>query len=279
MEDDNFFAEIDSMGIVEQHIKRVLTLEDVEAKRMLARYKEVRQELRDRLDRLPGDIFTAQQMRGTLAQIDGAITAMTLSLKSGMKDASFNAAMMGVEHQISEIRKFDQHFLGAVVPINLNAALVAQDTNNFLINRFDASIEAYSQDLRSTLVSELTNQMLMQAPFSRVVQGLGKFFQGEEWKLHRIARTELHNVYNVGKMNGMAEVKDSTLPDLMKGLVHPMDSRTAADSKALALIDPIVPIDKPFRFRWKGETRVFMAPPDRPNDRAILVPYRQAWKS
>jgi hypothetical protein len=123
---------------------------------------------------------------------------------------------------------------------------------------------------------------LMQEGLSRTVDnmvaGIGRFFAGEEWKLFRIARTELHGVYNLGKMNGMKETRTAYLPDLMKALIHPMDSRTGADSKYLAEIDPIVPIDQPFRYRWQGQVRVFMAPPDRPNDRAILVPYRQAWE-
>jgi hypothetical protein len=111
----------------------------------------------------------------------------------------------------------------------------------------------------------------------RMVSDIGRFFIGEEWKLTRIARTELHHVYNFSKMMGMGEVRDSTLPDLKKALMHPMDNRTAADSKRLAAENPIVDIDEPFRFKWKGEVRVFQAPPDRPNDRSILVPYREQW--
>jgi hypothetical protein len=275
----DFFAQVDDMGIVENHIQSVLKLEDAEASRLLRRYREIRGDLRDRLDRLPGDTFTAQQLRGVMTQVDGAIQAMNSSLQTGMKDAAFGAAMKGVEDQIKELRAFSEKFVGAVVPINLNAQLVAQDTQNFLLNRYESSLDAYTEDVRNNLVLSLTNESLMESPYSTVVRKLGAFFQGEEWKLHRIARTELHNVYNTGKLNGMTEVQDTTLPDLMKTLIHPMDGRTGADSKYAARLDLIVPLDEPFKYRWKGETRVFMVPPDRPNDRSILVPYRQAWNS
>lgn len=106
---------------------------------------------------------------------------------------------------------------------------------------------------------------------------VGKFFLGEEWKLTRIVRTEMHGMYNYSKMNGMSELQEQRLPDLMKTLMHPLDKRTGKDSKALAQENPIIPIDEPFKFKWNGKTRTFMAPPDRPNDRAILVPYRESW--
>jgi len=67
------------------------------------------------------------------------------------------------------------------------------------------------------------------------------------------------------------------MPDLMKTLMHPIDKRTGDDSKLAARLRLVVPIDEPFVYKWNGETREFMAPPDRPNDRAILVPYSTSW--
>lgn len=277
MEDEQFFNEVDSMGIVELHIQQVLKMEDSKATALLRRYKEIRSELRDRLDRAHESTFTAQQLRGVLTQVDAAIIAMNISLKTGMKEAALPAALMGVEHQLSELAKFQDHFQGAVVPININAQLVAQDTANFLINQYDSSLDAYSESVRSGLVGALTQEMLLESPLSKVVKSMGQYFQGEEWKLQRIARTELHSIYNIAKLGGMEEVKEQVLPDLMKTLIHPMDMRTGQDSKFAASLELIVPLDKPFKYRWKGKTRVFVTPPDRPNDRAILVPYRREW--
>lgn len=275
----DFFEQVDTIGIVEDHVQRVLRLEESKAKALLRRYKEVRQELRDRLDRFPEGTFTNQQLRGVLVQVDAAIYAMNKGLKDGMGEVSPEVALLGVEDQIDEIQKFEKYFTGAVVPININAQLIADDTDNFLINKYEASINAYSEGIRSMLVTNLTNETLMESSLSSVVRRLGTFFQGEEWKLLRIARTELHNIYNLGKMNGMLETRDQVLPDLMKTLIHPMDARTGADSKAMAQKNPIVPIDEPFVQYWKGEKRVYMTPPDRPNDRAILVPYRKDWEN
>lgn len=272
-----FFEEVDELGIVEQHIQSLQRLEEGKSKDLLRTYREVRRELRDRLDTLPGDTFTAQRLRGVLLQVETAIAAMGDGLKRDLNEAGIDLGTSGVDQLVSEIKKFSRHFEGAVIPINVDALAIATDTNNFLINQKEASIDAYSEDVRQLMVQQITQASLEQISLAQLTQRIGRFFLGEEWKLLRIGRTELHNIYNVAKMKGMNDIKDRFLPDLKKTLIHPIDSRTGEDSKKLARENPIIEIDKPFKFSFKGKERVFMAPPDRPNDRAILVPVREAW--
>jgi len=156
--------------------------------------------------------------------------------------------------------------------------VAALETRNFLMPRYESSINAYGEDLIRQLIGNLTQASMMEMSYPETITRLDQFFLGEEWKLHRIARTELHNIYNIGKMSGMSELIDGdVIPDLMKGLVHPMDARTGTDSRYANALELTARVDEPFRYKWKGQVREFMAPPDRPNDRAILVPYRKAW--
>lgn len=273
----NFFDEPSVTEVSQAHIEAAVKLEDAEALRLIKRFRDTRRELRDRLDTIPSGTFTAQQVRGTLYQIELAIQEMTKTLAGEMKSSAGTVATAGVEDLASEIERWDSVFGDAISPINIDAVRIADDTSNFLFNQYDTSLKAYGESLRSQFANALTQSALEQITVGEVVSRLSKTFLGEEWKLHRIARTELHNVYNIGKMNGMTELRDGDLPDLKKTLFHPMDSRTAKDSKALNRKNPIIPIDEPFRFNWDGKERVFMAPPDRPNDRAILIPYRASW--
>jgi hypothetical protein len=275
----DFFETVDSSGIVENHIQGVLKLEETEARKLLKRYREIRSDLRDRLDSTRADTFTAQQLRGVLAQVDGAISAMNRSLLEGMTPGAERAAMLGIEDLLSEIRTFDKMFTGAVTPINLNVALIAQDVNNLLVSKYQSSLDAYSEQIRSQLADALTNAAIEEISLSQVTQRLGQFFIGEEWKLTQIARTELHGVYNLGKQKTMQETQAQFLPDLQKTLIHPMDSRTGDDSKYAARKNLIVDIDEPFEYTWNGKKRIYMVPPDRPNDRSIMVPYRETWNN
>jgi hypothetical protein len=277
----DFFDEVDDIGIVEDHVKAVSSLEDAQSEKLIRSYSEVRKNLMERLRTIRADTFTAQQLRGVLAQVDGALSVMEKNLGRDMGEGADKAAMEGVSHITKEIERFSKQFEGAVTPIRLNSALIAQDTNTFLVNKYETSIASYSQDVRQAVTQGLTNSMIEEAPMGVVHDRLDKYFEGEEWKLERLARTELHNVYNLGKLLGMQETKDEYVPDLMKTLYQPMDSRTGKDSMYAAKLNLIEPLDKPFHYKWKSGKktydRLFMTPPDRPNDRSVLIPYRPEW--
>lgn len=280
MEQDDFFSDSSVTEVAENHISRILKLEEREAERVVKTYRRIRQDLRDRLESLPPGTFTAQQLGGILAQIDAAIAAMSSSIRFEMDSSAQLAAEAGIEDLIKELETFNSDFSGAVAPINLDAVVVATDTKNLLFNQYDSSMLSYDQGLRSKFAMGLTNAVIEKVPMSEVVSRISKTFLGEEWRIHRIVRTELHNIYSVGKLNGMDSLwadGEGDIPDLKKALYHPMDNRTAADSKYADAKNLIVPIDEPFVYKWKGETRRFMAPPDRPNDRSILIPYRESW--
>lgn len=275
----NFFDEVDGAGIVETHIKQVLGLEQEQAKKVLENYSTIRQDLVDRLSRAPVQSFTAQHLRGVLGQVQGAIEALNSSLAGNMTEGALAAAKSGITGLVDQINLFDEKFTGAVTPINLNASMMARDTANFLVTKYETNLDAYGNDLYKQIANGLFRATIGDTSYSQVVGSISQFFTAEEWKLHRIVRTELHNIFNMGKIQGMRELggEDGELPDLMKTLMHPMDQRTGEDSKYLAQLSLALPIDEPFVYEWKGKTREFMAPPDRPNDRAILVPYRVAW--
>lgn len=274
----DFFEEVDSTGVIEDHIQKVLALEESESKKVLRAYRQIRGDLRDRLATTRKGSFTAQQLRGTLAQVEAAITAMNASISGEMEDAASTMAILGVKNLTKEMSRFDKKFLGAVVPINLDAVQIAADANALLINRMDSSLESYGQGVRTQIAQGLTNAIIAgNLSTDEVMSKVGDYFLGEEWKLSRIVRTELHNVYNTGKLTGMQETQENYIPDLQKTLMHPMDARTGADSVYAARLKLIVDIDEEFSYTWKGKVRTFMVPPDRPNDRSILVPFRASW--
>lgn len=276
----NFFDEVDSIGIVEDHIKSVLSLEDAQAKSILKQYQEVRRDLIDKLSRARNGSFTAQHLRGTLAQVQGAITAIGEHLNGAMVQSAYVSALKGVEHLTKELSILDEKFTGAVTPINLNAALLANDTSQLLVTRYKTNLDAYGSDLYRQISNGLFSATIGETSYDEVVGRVGSFFNSEEWKLHRIIRTELHGIYNRGKIVGMQKiVDDEIVDDLMKTLMHPMDGRTGKDSMYAATKHLVAEVNEQFEYSWEGKLRVFFAPPDRPNDRSILVPYRKEWGS
>ncbi len=285
-----FFEDPTVSELVEANIKRVDKLSEQQQRKLLRIFRKVRQDLSDRLLTIPEGTFTEQQLNVTLVQIQAAIAAIKRDLKTGMVDSSDILSQRGIQDMVQEITRFSRRFEGSVQPIPFDPILVAIDSQNFLINKHEASIDAYGEDLRSAITTQLVSSLASRDTSERTVAQLrssvGKFFLGEEFKLNRIVRTELQGIYNFSKLNGLQRMQAEVIPDLKKSLMHPIDGRTGDDSKQLAAKNPIVAIDRPFVFTFRRklksgeirtERREFMFPPDRPNDRAILVPFRQEW--
>lgn len=284
---DFFFEEVDSLSISESHIRKLLSMQEAEAQRIIEVYRRVQMVLRKRLAAWSGyrnqDRFTAQRLRGVLLQVEEALKMWESSLFDSLGFGVRDTSIFALDNLRSEIEAYEKHFTGAVLAIDLDALRIATDTTNFLVNQYSVSFQRWSRESRDRIASSLQEGIASEATAEQMIGGLLGSWSDHEWELRRIVRTELHNVYNVSKIRGMQELRSRQLPDLKKALLHPMDRRTADDSKLLARMNPIVDLDKPFRYIYsppgssKEYYREFMAPPDRPNDRAILIPYRESW--
>lgn len=277
-----FFEEVDKMGLIERHIRRVTGLEMEQARNMLKEYGLARKELLDRLATVGSGTFTEAQLNSVITQLELGIEALNAQLDGETALGSDLLSEQSAEDAVKEMNRFEKEFSGVSLNIPVDAVLSSLDQGNLLLNRYRSSIETYNEGLRDNVQRELTQAVIQRTSYLQAVQKVGELFPHLRspiaWQVQRIVRTELHGVYNVSKMGSLEKIRDDYAPDLKKALIHPMDARTAKDSKALAALNPIVDIDKPFRFKWRGVERVFMSPPDRPNDRSILVPYRQDWE-
>lgn len=86
----------------------------------------------------------------------------------------------------------------------------------------------------------------------------------------RIARTECMAAINRAGQETMEQAQEQ-LGEMFRILVCVFDDRTSADS--VAVHGQVRRMDEPFE-SWNGE---FMSPPDRPNDRACVVPHMKDW--
>jgi len=272
-----FFKDIDQDRLIEKHIRRLTGLEVEQARRLLKVYIRARARIRERLAFVPKGTFTEAQLTIVLVQIEAVIRELSAETNTELLLGVEMSTEQAVEDLISEVNRFQKVFAGINIKLPEDAIIASLEPKNFLINQFQSSINRFNEELRNEIQRVLTQAIIERIPFSKVLARVQNEMAIEEFKVQRIVRTELHQIYNFSKISSMREIRDKEIPDLKKALVHPMDDRTAEDSKELARIRPVVDIDKPFEFTFKGQKRVFMAPPDRPNDRAILVPFREVW--
>lgn len=274
----SFFTDIDGLSILERNSHRLEGMEMNSARKLLKQYKRAREELKARMLMAPDNTFTNARMEQALIQIEQGIQNLNRAIRPEIQQQFDFMSSQGVEDGTGELNYLNKKFAGVSSPLPIDAIIESTDPANYLFNQYASSVETYNATLRNRFQNVLTQSLLQQKTWSQAVFDMEQVFDTEEWQLARIVRTELHGIYNVSKNNGYSTIQEDYIPDLKKTLYHPMDSRTGEDSVyASKLKSLIVDVNEPFHYNWKGKERVFMTPPDRPNDRAILIPYREVW--
>lgn len=273
----SFFEDIDQIRILERNAEKLMALEERQARKLIATYKRGRELIRQRLSTVVVGTFSEAQLRQALLQTESIIRELDAKLSKQIRFGFEIAEESGIEDMAREVNAFEKEFNGITSAVPVELIVATTERKNFLLNQFQASINAYTRQTRDNIQRALSESLIAKDPFNRVVDRVAANMIVDEWKVLRIVRTELHQVYNISKMSSLSNIKDQILPDLKKTMFHPMDSRTGDDSKAMDSRELIVDIDKPFRFTFKGKKFVFFAPPNRPNDRAILIPYRKSY--
>lgn len=233
------------------------------------------------------ETFTATQRRATLAQIEEVLRA----LKHGMRGELLANATEAAERQaagtLRYLRDAEARFNGIAAPLPFDEAAmldhatrgaeasalrrIASDPAHpgkpAVLDRYgDATIGLFEEELQLSLVARRpwtdTRKALVEA---------SPFLQGApaHWA-ERIARTEAmasSNASAQATISGAAE----TFDDMAKILACVLDARTGSDS--ITCHGQIRRPNEAFD-TWFGKV---MHPPDRPNDRAVVVPHRLAW--
>jgi len=115
------------------------------------------------------------------------------------------------------------------------------------------------------------------------VAGSAGLYEGQRWRAERIVRTEMSYSYGVSKQVSMGDLARQ-VPRMRKRLVATHDDRTGQDS--IDLDGQTVDVDKPFvwavrdsKGRLTGKIVHYMQPPNRPNDREVVIPWLDDWSA
>jgi hypothetical protein len=270
-----FFEDLDGQQILERNSSRIEGMEMREATRLMKQFKRARDEIRTKLLITPSNTYTEAHLKNALVQIEDALRRLKMERRPFIQQAFDFFTEQGIEDGVREVNNFEKVYSGVRRPLPIDAIIESTEPENLLFNNFESSLDTYSANLRQKFQTSLTQALMQNKTWSQAVHDMDGL--DDEWVLARLVRTELHGIYGMSKVNGFGTIRDQYIPDLKKTLYHPMDSRTGDDSKEAAREHLIVDIDQPFVYQWKGQTRMFMSPPDRPNDRSIVIPYRAAW--
>lgn len=248
-------------------------------KRQLVRQLlELEHELRSRLSRLQaqgrGDTWTAADTEATLVQVRELLGVQGKAFRELLDANGARARELGVENTVEVLRHFEGRLGGPIRPLSLDVALAV---GNPLLARYEASVARWGQRTLGRVVSEIQRGLLAGKTFAEMtnrltgVRGASGVLVASAGDAARIVRTEAMAAYAHGSQEEIVAQKSRRFPDLLRRLIETFDTRTAADSRVAH--GQVRDVNELFT----DGKRTYLTPPGRPNDRAIIIPWRRAW--
>lgn len=242
------------------------------------------------------DPFTLTQMRATLAQVREVTKLVTHGMTHVVLNGGEQAAEAGAGNTLKYLRAADEAFRGVAPPLQLEEAGIVDQAKSgvraSILRRLASSgepvagadaeahpakagiLERYGVATVGHFEQVLQKAFITRKPWAEVRSELTEkspFLQAapRHWA-ERIVRTETMAATNRAGYEA-TRVADDELGDMVKILSAVFDDRTAADSYAVH--GQIRRPTEPF-VSWYG---LYQHPPNRPNDREVVVPHRIAW--
>lgn len=228
--------------------------------------------------------FTATQLRSSLAQVHAVLVPLTRGMRSTILDHGKAAAQEAGAGTVKYLRDADKAFTGVseALPIRevsvLSEAVSGAEAS--LLRRLAVTdqdpgvLGRYGVNTIALMERELQIALVTKKPWEDVRAGLiakSPFLQGQPaYWAERIVRTETMGAYNRAGWEAIREA-DAQLGDMVKILSAHFDDRTGSDSYAVH--GQIRRPEQAFEW-WDG---LYQHPPNRPNDREVVVPHRVTW--
>ena len=293
-------AEFDA--IMKEHRARVVRLSEkrgvAEMKKL---YDETQAEVARKLRRLrkASEPFQAHHLNVVLAQLkDGQAHAMR-RMADELGDVTQDVAHDSLRSLTSEIARMEKHYKGSASPLPIDEASVfrkiVSKRRQSMLRQHETSMVRYGASLVTKMEDELSKSILAEENYGEAVDRIVDTSDVEWWKGEQIVRTESMFSFSATRADGLSEAAQ-VLDDLrMRWVEHvddstfePLDDRVAKDSIALhaQVVVPLTSFKFPNDMPDGGELpeeceryvgRSFAFPPDRPNDRASLAPWRPGW--
>lgn len=230
--------------------------------------------------------FTAAQQRATLEQIRAVLRDLEPGMQRAIVGTGDLAATAAADDAITYLRESEQRFRGIARPLQFQQARVLDraiaGAESSLLNRLQGDEKAgpgilarYGDNVIQQFEEVLRQRFVQGAPWAEVRDQLveqSPFLQGApaSWA-ERILRTEVMGAHGRSSLEVVRNVDAETGGGMLKILCATFDGRTGADSYAVH--GQIRRTNEPFE-DW---THQYQTPPNRPNDREIVVAHFIEW--
>jgi hypothetical protein len=264
---------------------------------------ELERESRGLLRGARGATFTAHHRRMILAQLRGGVRHLSQQLARQLTSVAREARAEGWATTLQTIGKLEEHYAGTTpaLPIQEAARFVGvhrtgqresllrdASMHGLLPGRVQTSMARYGGRLITRFEDTLAKSLLRGETVGEAIDRVQEVGELEWWGAERIVRTECAAAFNGAQVEAITEAAHELDGLSNRWTEHvddltgaPLDNRVAADSMAMhgQVAAPggtfVMPRDERVdSVRWGLR---YSFPPNRPNDRATVMPWRPHW--
>jgi hypothetical protein len=222
-----------------------------------------------------GLVWTANAAREAMARLRAMLARLTAQLTKALGEGLTAAAARSMADAARFFEVGDLVYLGKARPLQQPQA-TAKQIGTAREGIYVASLGRFGAALLHAAEAAAVATVLLGRPRRVGVDAIALAIRREAasraYELRRIAETETSAAYNAATMQVLL-AQDVPEDRMLKRLVASFDSRTGRDS--VMLHGQVRPVRETFFDGVNGH--FFMAPPNRPNDRELMVGQRSSW--
>lgn len=261
-----------------------------------ALYDRMLADVTRRIDATPAATFGHQQLTGLLAQIKLGLARVQGAMGAAVEDSATQVGVHAARTLLTDAAKLEKHFTGAVISLPLLEigrlnGLVADQIPS-LMRAHNVSMARFGTQLVGRFEGEIGAAMALGESPGKMIDRLQTVGEMEWWRAERVVRTELNFAAGRSARAAADEQAEELDGDMWSRWTEhvtdqgtPLDDRVGVDSEAMhgQVAPPGEAFTQPPANR-QGDLvsdslvgRTWTCPPNRPNDRAVLVPWRAHW--
>jgi len=240
--------------------------------------------------------FTTATRRSLLMQLRSGMITLTQKLTGELGDASLQAQTEAIRSLSRSVAILERKYTGAAISLPVEEASrfagVLGESRTSLLAAHETSVARYGARLITKMESDLGQSLLTGETSNDAIGRILARADVEWYQAERIVRTELAYAYNSSAADTVADAAKDVTPDIMSRWNEhvsdsgvPMDSRVGVDSIAMhgQLAGPGELFTQPPSTKsGRAVHRSLVGdrwphPPNRPNDRSVLSPWRPHW--
>lgn len=261
-----------------------------------ALYDRMLADVTTRIEATPAATFGHQQLTGLLAQIKLGLARLQRALGETVEDSAQQIGVHAARTLLTDAAKLEKHFSGAVISLpllevgRLNG--LVKDQIPSLMRAHATSMARFGAQLVGRFEGELGAAVSMGESHAKAIDRVMSVGELEWWRAERVVRTEYSFMAGRSARAAADEQAEELDGDMWSRWTEhvsddgmPLDDRVGVDSEAMhgQVAPPGEPFTQPPANR-QGDAvsdslvgREWNSPPNRPNDRAVLVPWRAHW--